>query len=273
MPVCGSREFIRQAVCSVCTQTFPSWELLIIDDGSSYDVQAYLSGWLAGAEGLSEAVRKLRFFRNRKRRGAAYSRTRGMKLARGKYIAFLDSDDFWPPRKLEKQVGFMERTGEPFTCTAFCKTDRAGNPAPAVYLPPDRTDYHEALLLSCPMQNSSVMYNRQELGAYEVPDIRKRNDFALFLKILKDTPYCRGIPENLLYHRVHGHSLSKPRILLWWYHWQLYRRVERLSVRESLLYLWRWVWVKGMGHDRKIRYEIPSPGTIRPKKEKKRSGG
>ena len=134
--------------------------------------------------------------------GPAVARTEAMKRATGKYIAFLDSDDLWMPDKLEKQIAFMERTGAKFSATGYGWMDEEGNNLHTVFIPPKKTDYKKMIRLSNPIGNLSVMYDQEALGKFEVPPIKKRNDFALWLKILKKTDYCYGMEEVLGTYRM-----------------------------------------------------------------------
>ena len=91
------------------------------------------------------------------------------------------------------------------------------------------------------------MYDQSKLGKYEVPPIKKRNDFALWLKILHDTPYCAGMPEVLARYRIRANSVSSNKLGQAKYHWQLYREIEQMSLFKAGWAMACWAFVKGTG--------------------------
>ena len=115
MPAYNCSRFIREAIDSVLAQTYTAWELLIVDDCSTDDTAAIIASY---------QDERIHYFRNEQNSGAALSRNKALREAKGKYIAFLDADDSWMPEKIEKQVAFMEQNGYAFTYTAFHRTDK-----------------------------------------------------------------------------------------------------------------------------------------------------
>lgn len=240
MPTYNCGRFIEETVRSVLAQTVTDWELLIVDDGGTDNTRAVLAPYLARCPNI-------RYHCLPGNRGPAAARNKALDLARGKYIAFLDSDDLWHPDKLKKQIAFMERTGAPFSCTAYEQMDEAGRRLGVVCIPPERTDYRKMIRLSNPIGNLTVMYDRERLGEFRVPDIRKRNDFALWLQILRRTEFCYGMPEALGTYRVRKDSVSSNKLGQAGYHWQLYRDIEGHSIPYCLWAMACWAWVKGTG--------------------------
>lgn len=240
MPTYNCEKYIVQSVQSVIEQTLTDWEILIVDDGSTDHTEEVLKPYL-------EKYPTIRYTRLSGNRGPAVARTEAIKQARGKYIAFLDSDDVWFSEKLEKQVAFMEAEGALFCCTAYEQMNESGTDLGVICVPPKRTDYKKMLRLSNPIGNLTVMYNQEKLGKYEVPNIKKRNDFALWLRILHDTPECVGIPEVLGMYRIRENSVSSNKLKQAKFHWQLYRKVERLGWLQSVWAMLCWAWVKGTG--------------------------
>ena len=240
MPAYNCGNFIAQAIQSVINQSIPDWELLVVDDCSTDDTVEVVRR-------LAAQDARVRFASLSQNGGPAEARNMAMRRASGRYVAFLDSDDLWEADKLEKQIAFMERTGAKFSATAYDQIDESGKPLSTVCLPPHRTSYRKMLLLSNPIGNSTVMYDQQVLGRFEVPPIRRRNDFALWLKILKKTPCCMGMDDILTHYRVRGSSVSSNKLAQARYHWQLYREIEELSVLKSAYYLGCWAFVKGTG--------------------------
>lgn len=230
MPTYNSGKFIAEAVDSVIAQTVTDWELCIVDDCSSDNTRAVLKPYL-------DKYPNIRYTRLPKNGGPAVARSEALRQATGRYVAFLDSDDIWMPDKLEKQIAFMEQRQVLFSCTAFRHIDEQGNLQDVVRTPPKKTNYNKMLYMSNPTGNLTVMYNREVLGDYEVPSIKKRNDFALWLQILKDVPYCVGMPEVLAYYRVRSNSVttSSSKLQLVKYHWDLYRNYEKLPFWKCVI--------------------------------------
>lgn len=251
MPTYNCAEYIGEAVESVLKQTMIDWELVIVDDKSTDHTMAVLQPYL-------EQYPNIHYHRLEENGGPAFARTEALRRAKGRYIAFLDSDDVWHPKKLERQIRFMEEHHCPFSCTAYEQMDEQGKKLHFLCFPPKKTDYRKMLRLSNPIGNSTVMYDRAKLGEYEVPPIRKRNDFALWLKILKDTPFCLGMQEVLAAYRIRNNSVSCKKWAQGKYHWQLYYAIEKLGFVQSVWYLLCWAFVKGTGiglNRRKIKEE------------------
>ncbi len=227
---CGA--YILETIRSVQAQTFDNWEMIIVDDCSTDDTKEIVGQ-------ACEKDPRIKYVRLKTNSGAAVARTEAMKLAKGNYMAFLDSDDLWKPEKLEKQLAFMEENRYPFTATAYEKIDESGRKLNKIVNVIDRTSYNR-LLLDCPIGNSTVMYDVDKMGKFEVPNIKKRNDDALWLKMLKQEKYIYGLQEVLMEYRVRPNSISSNKLSLVKYHWKLYRKIEHLSVLRSAFHIVVW---------------------------------
>ena len=174
---CGN--YIADTIKSVLAQSYDNWEMVIVDDCSTDNTQEVVASF---------PDKRIKYHRLKKNSGAAVARTEAMRLADGEYMAFLDSDDLWTPNKLERQIEFMNNNNYAFTCTAYEQIDDKGKPLDRIIKTIKKTSYNR-LLLDCPVGNSTVMYNVAKMGKFEVPNIRKRNDDALWLKMLKREKY------------------------------------------------------------------------------------
>ena len=172
---CG--KFIGATIASVQNQDYNNWEMIIVDDCSQDETKNIVTEIAAKDD-------RIKYFCLEKNSGAAVARTKAMQLANGEYMAFLDSDDLWVPNKLTSQLAFMKDNGYAFTCTAYEQIDENGELLGKVIKTISKTDYNR-LLLDCPVGNSTVVYSVKQMGKFEVPNIRKRNDDALWLKMLK----------------------------------------------------------------------------------------
>lgn len=234
MPTYNCAKFIGKTIESVIAQTYENWELIIVDDCSKDNTEEVVSKYKDN---------RIKYHRLENNSGAAVARTEAMKKASGRYMAFLDSDDLWKKDKLEKQLEFMNKNNYNFTCTEYEQIDEEGNKLNKVIKVKKRADYNR-ILLDCPVGNSTVMYNVEKLGKFEVPNIRKRNDDALWLQILKKEKYIYGMPDILMEYRIRSNSISSNKLSLVKYHWQLYREIEHLSVFRSAFHICWWGMIK-----------------------------
>jgi len=231
---CG--KFITETIESVIGQTYKNWEMIIVDDCSKDNTQEIVKKYLKNDK-------RIKYIKFEKNQGAAIARNTAIREAKGRYIAFLDSDDLWSKDKLEKQINFMKKNSYSFTCTAYEQIDENNNLLNKIIRPKIKADYNR-ILLDCPVGNSTVMYNVDELGKFEVPNIRKRNDDALWLQILKKEKYIYGLNEILMQYRIRQNSISSNKLDLIKYHWQLYRQIEHLSIFRSVFHICWWGVIK-----------------------------
>ncbi len=231
---CG--KFIARTLDSVIAQTYGNWEMIIVDDRSTDDTRAVVEEYMARDS-------RIKYRLLDENSGAAVARTVAMQMAEGAYMAFLDSDDIWLPDKLERQINWMEEKGYAFSCTAYEQIDEEDNSLGRIIKTVKKTDYNR-LLLDCPVGNSSVVYSVEKMGRFEVPNIRKRNDDALWLQMLKKEKYIWGMPEVLMRYRIRKNSISSNKLSVIKYHWILYREIEHLNVFRSAFHIFWWCVIK-----------------------------
>lgn len=231
---CG--KFIAETIDTVLAQTYGNWEMIIVDDVSTDDTEEIVKEYM-------EKDSRIKYKKLDENSGAAVARTTAMKMAEGQYMAFLDSDDLWMSDKLEKQLAFMKEHEYAFTCTAYEQIDESSQSLDRVIKTIEKTDYNR-LLLDCPVGNSTVMYDVSKMGKFEVPNIRKRNDDALWLQMLKKEKYIWGMPDVLMKYRIRTNSISSNKLKVIKYHWILYRDIEHLSVIRSLFHIGYWCVIK-----------------------------
>lgn len=233
---CG--KFIGATIASVQNQDYNNWEMIIVDDCSQDETKNIVTEIAAKDD-------RIKYFCLEKNSGAAVARTKAMQLANGEYMAFLDSDDLWVPNKLTSQLAFMKDNGYAFTCTAYEQIDENGELLGKVIKTISKTDYNR-LLLDCPVGNSTVVYSLKQMGKFEVPNIRKRNDDALWLKMLKKEQYIYGMQDVLMQYRIRSGSISNNKLKVIKYHWILYREIEHLGVLRSLFHIGYWCVIKAL---------------------------
>lgn len=216
-------EYIAQSIRSVQNQTYRNWELIVADDNST-------DGTVDTVRSIAADDNRIQLLETDINLGPAAARNRAINAARGDYIAFLDSDDIWFPDKLRRQISFMEQTGYDFTYTAYEKINERGDRLGVVISAPKSVNYSSMLYQGDPIGNLTVVYNTEKLGKFYVPDIKKRNDYALWLKIMHDCDRAYGLNEVLASYRVRAGSISSTRKSeLLKYYWKLYHDIEKLS--------------------------------------------
>lgn len=235
-PTYNCARFISRTLDSVQAQTYQNWEMIIVDDRSQDNTKEIVEEYIKKDPRIQYHLLDVNS-------GAAVARTVAMKLAKGSYMAFLDSDDIWLPDKLELQIKWMNDNGHAFSCTAYEHIDEDDNRLNRMIKTITKTDYNR-LLLDCPVGNSSVMYDVEKMGKFEVPNIRKRNDDALWLQMLKKEKYIWGMPDVLMRYRIRSNSISSNKFKVIKYHWILYRKIEHLSVFRSVFHVFWWCVIK-----------------------------
>lgn len=227
MPAYNCEKYIAKTIASVVAQTYTDWELLVCDDCSTDSTKAIVE-----AAALADA--RIKCLTTPTNLGASEARNYGIERATGRYIAFLDSDDLWYPDKLEKQIAFMNEKKCVLSCTAYEHVNENGEKTGRVVVPPKKAGYNYCLFVGNCIGNSTAVYDTLRHGKVYVPTIRKRNDFALWLRILKKGEIVCGMPEILTSYSNRSDSLSsKHKFGLIRYHWQLYRDIEQLSIIKS----------------------------------------
>lgn len=233
MPVYNSAATLGAAVRSVLTQTHGDLELLVTDDQSSDGSMDLLREFAAQDERVLPQSAP-------ERGGAGRARNLAIERARGDYIAFLDSDDMWLPEKTEKQLAFAAEGDAPLTFTSYYKMDADYAGESTDWVPNGRiirarphVDYR-AMLVQDHIGALTAMYDRNVLGTRLMPEMRKRQDYALWLSIMRGGADARGLAEPLAVYRAHqAGSLSSNKMSLVKYNWSLYREHEELSVPRA----------------------------------------
>ena len=222
MPSYNTGSYIARSIESVVRQTHQNWELLIVDDCSTDQTDEAVRPYLADG--------RIKYIKNPKNSGAAVSRNRALAMAKGKWIAFLDSDDLWLPEKLERQIAFMRQNGYHFSYTNYAEIDSEGNRNGVSVTGPRRitmAGFYNYCWPGC----LTVMYDAETVGLIQIADIRKNNDYAMWLKACHRAD-CYLLDEELaLYRRGRAGSISTQSIktMIGW-HYRLYRQAEGQGV-------------------------------------------
>lgn len=226
-PMYNAKQYIEATMESVIAQTYENWEMLIVDDGST-----------DGSDSLVEKYQKkdkrIRYI-YQDNEGVSAARNRGIMDARGEFLAFLDSDDLWYPKKLEKQVALMREKGIGFSYTACDVIDAKGRLTGKIRQVPERLRYENYLngnVIPC----LTVMLDRKQVGKVEMPKMG-HEDYATWLTVMKDLGEAYGINEVLGSYREMKTSLSGNKFKAVKWTWNVYRKSQHLSVWKSAKYL------------------------------------
>lgn len=232
MPSFNAERFIAEAIDSVISQTVEDWELIIVDDAST-DATAAI------AAAYQRRDPRIRLIAQTTNQGAASARNRGLDDARGKLIAFIDSDDIWYPEKTAKQVAALERRQADIAYTAYERVRDRGL-RNAIVSVPDKIEYH-TLLHNCIIGCSTSLVRRATCGAVRMPLLKRRHDHGYWLELLRDgSRTAIGLNEILVTYRLHRGSLSANKVVAAAYSWKLLRSVERFPVGKSLWFFGRY---------------------------------
>ncbi|MED2872949.1 glycosyltransferase family 2 protein [Bacillus thuringiensis] len=225
IPSYNASSFIKETIQSVQSQTYTNWEMIIIDDVSKDNTR----------ELIKEEIKKdgrIQLIELQENGGAAIARNIGINNAKGKYVAFLDSDDLWLPEKLEKQLEFMQNNDIAFSFTSYQIMNQDGTLTDKVVHVPEKINYN-GLLKNTIIGCLTVMLDIEKLGRVQMPNIRTRQDTATWLKILRQGHYAYGLDEVLSKYRKVENSISSKKFKMAKMNWKLYREIEELSIPKS----------------------------------------
>ncbi len=227
MPLYNSESYVGDSILSVINQTYNNWELIICDDCStdkSYTI----------ASEYSNKDNRIIVVKNDVNSGTAVARNNALNIAKGSYIAFLDSDDLYDPTFMEKQIGFI--SDKQFV---FCSFRRKADNSITNYIVPKTATYKRILKGSC-LTPLSVFISRELIGDIRFLPESKVEDFVFFLDLLKKCKFAYGNPEVLATYRIVPNSKSRNKKALVKKMWQVYHHELKFNIFTSLFYLFYW---------------------------------
>ena len=244
MPSYNCGMYVEETIRSVQAQTYQNWEIIFMDDCSNDDTIRKLSV-------MREEEKRIHLYQNISNLGAAVSRNNALREAKGRWIAFLDSDDLWEPEKLEKQIKFMEENDYAFSYTGYQEIDNESKTTGVLVSGPKHVT-KRGMYNFCWLGCLTVMYDASKIGLVQIEDIKKNNDYAMWLKVCKKAD-CYLLDECLAKYRrgragsVSSHSITT---MIGW-HYKLWHEAEGKSAIASL-------WLTGVnlifGFYKKIKY-------------------
>lgn len=234
-PVYNAEHFLAETIESVQAQSYSNWELLLVNDASSDASQALIEDYMAHDD-------RIRLINLSENSGAAVARNTGLATAMGQYIAFIDADDVWLATKLENQLAFMQELNYSFSYTNFALIDERGQLIKKGVKLPESLDYH-GLLKNTAIACSTVVIDRRALGDFRMPEVRKGQDTATWLMLMRERGVrAYGLNQVLnLYRQVQG-SISSDRLGALKRTWNTYRNLEQLPLYQAVYYFIQYVW-------------------------------
>ena len=242
-PSYNSEQYIDETIKSVISQTYQNWELIIIDDDSSDNSVRIIENYV-------KKDNRIILIKLSNNRGPAIARNTGITLAKGRYIAFLDSDDIWLPEKLSKQLHLLNIRDLPFTCSAYNVINESGEIV-SKFIPPKQISYNSMLKTSS-IGCSTVVYDTWKLGKLFMPNLQKQQDYVLWLTLIKKIDLAEGTSEVLANYRLRDNSVSSNKIKCGIYQWKIYRKLEQISLLKSSYYFIHYV-INGLTKYRKCK--------------------
>lgn len=229
VPVYNAEKYIVETMESVIRQTYTNWELLLVEDcsadGTVQVIERYMSH--VGDE-------RIRLIVQSANGGAARARNRGLAESKGRYIAYLDSDDLWEPEKLAHELAFMGDRQAAFAFTGYEFADENGRGTGKIVRVPRTLNYKQALK-NTTIFTTTVIFDTAVIpkALLKMPEV-KSEDTALWWKVLRNGYIAHGLDENLARYRRAGKSLSSNKLEAVRRIWTLYRRVEGLNILYSM---------------------------------------
>ena len=227
VPMYNAEKFIGKTIESVLSQTYENWEMLIMNDVST-------DNSLAVVNEFAKKNDRIKVVNTEKNMGVVKGRNHLIDLANGKYIAFLDADDYWHSQKLEKQIQFMKEKNASISCTEYTRVKENEEKINDVIIK-EEISYNDMLknnYLGC----LTVIYDAEKIGKRYFKELEKNEDYVLWLEIVKDVNTIYGLKENLAYYRVLDNSRSSNKVKTAKVRWEIYRKIEKLSLLKSIYY-------------------------------------
>lgn len=233
-PVYNAERFIEETIKSVQIQTYQNWELILVDDCSQDNSRLIIEKYAVGDS-------RIKLISLNENLGAAEARNKGLENAKGRFIAFIDSDDCWHREKLAQQLSFMLKQNYLFTYTNFALVNEKGEILKEFVDLPRQLDYY-GLLKNTAIACSTVMIDRDTLGDFRMPLVRKGQDTATWLMLMRERDViAHGLDQVLNYYRQVEGSISSNKWGAVKRTWNTYRNIEKLPLMKCLYYFGHYV--------------------------------
>lgn len=232
-PMYNGGRFVAQTIESVLAQTYPHWEMLIVDDGSKDDSPETVGAYSA----RDPRIKLIR----QPNSGSAAARNNALRRARGRYICFLDADDLWDPEFLARQIAFIQEKAAGLVYASYRRINECGDEILRPFIVPERVDY-KGLLKTCSISCLTAFFDRTKIGEvfFDESLHSMRDDFVFWLGILRKIDCAYGNPDVLASYRVFGTSTTGNKKRVMKPQFMVYYKVEKLGFFRSVYYFLHW---------------------------------
>ena len=228
-PSYNSLKYINKSIESVLNQTYCEWEMIIVDDKSTDDTNKLINKYI-------KYDNRIRLIKLKSNSGPANARNTGIKEAKGRYIAFLDSDDIWLPQKLEKQIKFMEDNNLSVTYSSYETIDEQDKKIN--FRKVKELITYSDMSKSNHIGNLTGIYNCEKIGKFYMDDVG-HEDYTLWLKIMQRVGKTKGLKEPLAKYRILSNSISSNKLKVLKWQWYIYRNILKLNIfKSSYYFMW-----------------------------------
>ena len=225
-PAYNAERFIKETLDSVLAQSMENWEMIVIDDGSTDRTREVVAEY-------AKTDARIRLIENENNMGVARTRNRGLDLFQGKYVAFLDSDDYWESNMLEKMIARAEGTGADIVYCSYSLVDESGKKVCNDFILPQKTTFEESIVRSV-ITCSTVLITAELAKSNRFPTNMYHEDIAMWFKILRDGGTACGVPDVLAAYRQRRNSRSGDKLISAVRRWPIYRKHLEMSFFQSV---------------------------------------
>ncbi|MEN2486459.1 glycosyltransferase family 2 protein [Flavobacterium sp. B11] len=236
VPTYNTEKFIKSTIESVQNQTYANWEMILVDDASTDNTPLII-------EVFAVQDSRVKLFKLSENRGNGFARNAALEKATGKYIAYLDADDLWFPTKLEKQIQFLKANNLYFTFSYYDSIDEEGNNLNRRVESPNPLTYKELFFCNY-VGNLTAIYDVDYFGKIILETSQKRQDWRIWLTILKEIKIAKPVPEPLAFYRIRKDSVSSSKFKLIKHNFGVYREFHGYNLVFSILLMMRFLFTQ-----------------------------
>jgi glycosyltransferase involved in cell wall biosynthesis len=236
IPTYNTEKFIGDTLQSVQNQTYQNWEMILVDDASTDRTVSVI-------EEFAKNDSRIKLFKLEKNSGNGFARNIAVEKTVGKYIAYLDADDLWFSNKLEKQIGFLKANNLHFTFSFYDCIDEEGNSLNRRVEAPINLTYDELFFCNY-VGNLTAIYDADYFGKIILEATQKRQDWRLWLTILKQIQFTKPVPESLAFYRIRKDSISSSKFKLIKHNFGVYKEFHGFNFLFSVLLMVRFLFTQ-----------------------------
>lgn len=235
-PTYNTEKFIRSTIESAQNQTYTNWEMILVDDASTDNTITII-------EEFVKKDSRIKLFKLPQNRGNGFARNAALEKATGKYIAYLDADDLWFPEKLEKQIQFLKANNLHFTFSFYDSINEEGNDLNRRVESPNPLTYKQLFFCNY-VGNLTAIYDADYFGKIILETSQKRQDWRIWLTILKQIKIAKPVPESLAFYRIRKDSVSSSKFKLIKHNFGVYREFHGYNLVFSVLLMMRFLFTQ-----------------------------